>query len=433
MGALDDLIARKSGGGGQALGSALDALIASKIQAAIPSTGVTIAPKGGMPRMATPQEAQPLRRASVLPLALNQNTGRVEPALPEFAEKMLTAPRRAFSGELPVQSADPITGEVHSSPEAIQEAANFSAVSPLAPGRGAMIAAAPQRAFRSTQPPRSTIPTTAELGDLARIAYKRAEDAGLAVKGESYGQMVRELEVKLASEGLHPKLHPKAFAAAEELIKAGETPKTLAELDRLRRIAKGAAASSEPDERRVAKVMVDRIDDFLAGLKPQDVLSGNAVVGSNSIREARSLWSRMRKSEIIDEAIEKAKNAVGANFTQAGFATALKQKFRGLLDNKKIMRQFTKEEQAAIRRVVRGGGVEKLVRLLSKMAPRGVVSGGFNLGVGAAFGGPFGFATALIGEGARQGATRMALRNVNRASDVVRRGPNLSSFLTEGR
>jgi hypothetical protein len=346
---------------------------------------------------------------------------------------MFTAPGRAFSGDLSLQTPDPITGEVHTSPAAIAEAANFVAASPLAPGRAAMRAAAPQRALRAPGPPRKTIPTTQELGDMARLAYKRAEEAGLTVKGTSYAQMVKELEVKLAKEGIDPTIHPKVTAAAKRLTAAGEAPKTLQELDTLRRVVRAAAKSNDPDERRLATIMVDRIDDFLANLKPSDVLAGDAVKGANSLKEARSLWRRMRKAELIDETIEKAKNAVGANWTQAGYETALRQKFRALLDNKKIMRGFTPEEQRAIRRVVRGGKVENLIRLFGKMAPRGVVSGGFNIGVGAAFGGPAGLATALLGEGARRTATAMTMRNVRRASELVRRGPSLGSYLLEGR
>lgn len=390
----------------------------------LPPTGVTIAPKGGTPRMASPEEAQPYRRANLLPLALNQNTGSAELALPEFAEKLLTAPGRAYSGELPMQSPDPITGEVHTSPQAIEEATNFAAVSPMAPGRGAMIAAAPQRALKSTAPSRNTIPTTQELGDMARIAYQRADEAGLAVKPESFKRIVGSIYNEVRKEGLDRTIHPKANAAAERLAEAlsDPNPKTLQQLDTLRRVIKAAASSNEPDERRIASIMIDRVDDYLSNLTAKDVAAGDAAVASNSIMEARSLWARMRKAETIDELFERAQNAVGANYTQAGLATALRQQFRSLANNKKRLRGFTKEEQAAIRRVVRGGPVENFLRLVGKMAPRGVVSGGFNLGVGAALGPVAGGTTMLAGELARRGSARMTTKSANKASEIVRRG-----------
>jgi hypothetical protein len=74
-----------------------------------PTAGVTIAPKGGTPREATPEEAQPYWRASVLPLALNQNTGRVEAALPNLISSALNA--AALPGDVYAGRTDPKSDE----------------------------------------------------------------------------------------------------------------------------------------------------------------------------------------------------------------------------------------------------------------------------------------------------------------------------------
>jgi hypothetical protein len=409
------------------------------------SGGVTEIAKGGIPQNIPPQqdwrdqEAQETlkalggggsaprvgsdwQRSTVLPFARNDATGDVSPAVPglvqgliDMGESAATLPGDVYAGRV-----DP------NSDEGGRRAAEFGLLAnpvSAASKAGVGFMGVPKNSLAPTAS-KVAAPSTQELGDMARLAYKRAEDAGLVVKPESFKRVVAGVVYKAKKEGIDPTIHPKATAAAKRLVDAVENaqPKTLQELDTLRRVVKAAAASIDPDERRIATIMIDRIDDYLANLTAKDVAAGDANVASNSIMEARSLWARMRKAEVIDELFEKAKNAVGANYTQAGMSTALRQQFRQLLNNKKAMRGFSKEEQAAIRRVVRGGPVENVIRLLSKMAPRGVVSGGFGLGVGATMGPMAGGAAMLTGELARRSASAMAMRNANKASELIRRG-----------
>lgn len=442
MGALDDLIAAKSGQ--QQSGGALDALLAKYAS----SGGVTEVPKGGSPKQIAgpdwrdaeaeanlvamggvpasqaPQQGQSeWTRGSVLPYARNEQTGQVVSAVPGALQAAVDEAKSAFT--LP---GDVYSGKVDpASAEGGRRAAGFSLLaSPMSVASRAGVgwAGVPKDALAPATAAKVAAPSTEELGDMARLAYKRAEDAGLAIKPESFNRMVAGIVYKAKKEGIDPTIHPKATAAAKRLVQAVEdaNPKSLQELDTLRRVVKAAAGSTDADERRIARIMVDRIDDYLSNLKGTDVAAGDATVAANSIMQARSLWSRMRKAEIIDDLFDKAKNATGANYTQAGMETALRQQFRSLASNPKRMRGFTKDEQAAIRRVVRGGPIENVIRLIGKMAPRGVVSGGFGLGVGATLGPVAGGAAMLAGEIARRGASAMTMKNANRASELVRRG-----------
>lgn len=61
-------------------------------------------------------------RAAVLPFGVNPYTGKAEagvmPGILHSAINGLTAPGRAYAGQLPMWSADPVTGQVHTSEEA---------------------------------------------------------------------------------------------------------------------------------------------------------------------------------------------------------------------------------------------------------------------------------------------------------------------------
>jgi hypothetical protein len=48
----------------------------------------------------------------------------------------------------------------------------------------------------------------------------------------------------------------------------------------------------------------------------------------NTLTDARSLWRQMKNSSTIGNLIEQARDEVGANYTNAGFQTALKQVFK---------------------------------------------------------------------------------------------------------
>lgn len=394
----------------------------------VPNSGVTIAPKGGVPREATPADAGGAmwERGDILPFARNTETGDLALALPRTVHNAITLPADAYAGRVDLNSD-----------EGLKRATDFAGTVGLAPTVGSASKMAARSATTAaknvgqaikTQVPAKVateIPTTSGLKEMAQQAYKRADDAGLVVAPKSFRSFGIKAMVGAKRAGIDPSLHPKATAALKRVADAADSgePMSLQSLDTLRQVIKDAAASNDAGERRIASILSDRLDEYMASLTPKDITSGDAKVAVNAIREARSLWKRMRKSEVIDDMYERAKNAAGANYTQAGFETALRQQFRSLANNKKAMRGFSNEEKAAIQKVVRGGTLENMLRLVGKFAPHGNISILSGAGAGYALGGPVGAAVLpILGEGARRGATAMTMRNANRAADLVRSG-----------
>jgi hypothetical protein len=88
--------------------------------------------------------------------------------------------------------------------------------------------------------------------------------------------------------------------------------------DQMRRIAGSAAKSIEPDEQRLAAIVIDKLDDFADGLFAKQIVGGadpKAAVGF--LKEARSLWARRSKADIIETAIERAQTRA-AQYSQFG-------------------------------------------------------------------------------------------------------------------
>lgn len=272
--------------------------------------------------------------------------------------------------------------------------------------------------------PSNTVPTSSQLKDLSRQAYQQAENAGVVIQPQSFANNVGKIVGRAATEGIDPTLHPQATAALKRLtdvVQAGR-PIALQELETLRKVVKGAAGSLSKDERRIARIMVDALDDYALNLSTADVVAGNAAGTGQLLRNARSLWSRASKSEVVDELIERANNRA-SQFSGSGYENALRTEFRNLIQNPRRLRLFSPVEQQALRRVANGGAAENALRYFGKLAPTGVVSTALSGGIGAVVGGaPGAVAVPLTGALARQGATMLTARNARLAGELMRRG-----------
>lgn len=265
------------------------------------------------------------------------------------------------------------------------------------------------------------VPSVEALKAEAGKLYDIAEASGVTFPKATIKTLADDIAAKAMSEGIDPTLHPRATAALKRLQEAANTGMTVKEAQTMRRILSGAGKDpTNPDEGRIATLMRDAFDDVVER-------------GAPELGTARGLYARAKKGEVIEEAIQKAYDAVGANYSAAGLETALRQQFRALLNNKRAIRGFSDGEVAAIRKVVKGGAIENLARFIGKAAPTGVVSfagaGGVPFMMGNAIGGPaVGAAAAGTTMGAgiagRSLASNIAVGNARAASALARGGPN---------
>jgi hypothetical protein len=276
--------------------------------------------------------------------------------------------------------------------------------------------------------PAEAVPTRADLAEAAQAAYKRADEAGVVVSANSLFKLKTRVASMAKKEGLDKDLHPDSTAALRRILET-KGQKTLTELETLRKVAKDAQGSLKPADKRIAGMIVDELDGYIDNLSATDVVAGDATKAA-ALKEARSLYSRAKKSEVIEDLMQRAKDS-SSQFSGSGLENAIRTQFRGLAKNKKQMRMFTAAEQAAIRKVANGGPMENTARFVGKFAPTGVVSGVLTGGAGAMIGGPLGAALPLAGLGGRAVATRMTMRNVRRADELMRRGPEAANALAK--
>lgn len=270
------------------------------------------------------------------------------------------------------------------------------------------------------RPRRAETTMSEQLGKQATEAYRRAENAGLVVKPDYVRDMADSLTKKAMSEGYDPGLHPKIAAVLRRLEDEGATPKTLAELDNLRRIVRAPGGDfTNPDQQRIAGQLIDEFDSFVENIDSPNILPGaDKDVAIPALKEARDVYKRKRKVSIIEDMMDAAEIR-GAQQTQAGVDNTIRNQFVNLSTNKKRMAAFSKNEQAEIKRIAKGGGnVQQMLRFLGRFAVRGPVTGIF-AGGGLAYEPAFAVPMTLTAEASKRGAEALRRRDVSRLINQI--------------
>ena len=276
--------------------------------------------------------------------------------------------------------------------------------------------------------------TAEQLRIRADIAYRNAEKAGVVVSPESLKAKVPQFEKLLKEEGFVPGLHKELDTVLGELQREVNTPKTLRELDQLRRTLKAPAKFFDnPDQQRITGRLVDEFDDYVNNLSAKDlaVEGGKVKTATKELTKARNFYAKSRKADEIDELFRRAEIRAGANFTQSGLENSLRQELKSLSLNKKRFSMFSSTEQNAIEAAAKGGNLQNVLRNIGKYAatspiPTGL-GGGLGAGIGAMLGGVPGAVIGgalvpTIGGAARTGATRIGLNRLEEIQRMVSLG-----------
>ena len=120
-------------------------------------------------------------------------------------------------------------------------------------------------------------PTTQQLKEAGSELYESAKGKGVEIPGEDFAWFMNKLGKKLGDEGIDEVLHPKASRALAINIKGAEGGADLNKLMIMRRHLGEAAKSESPDERRLADMAIERLDDFVN--KASEEVGGRACHG----------------------------------------------------------------------------------------------------------------------------------------------------------
>ena len=262
-----------------------------------------------------------------------------------------------------------------------------------------------------------------KIKQLKADAYSELDTLGVKIKAETYDKFVDDLAIKLNKRGIDPVLSPKAQQALSRMIDEKGTPKTLSEMDTIRKRAKAAANDIDKTESSLGGVIINDIDAGLDNLSTE--------IGGK-FKDARGLAQRGFKAQDMEDLIENA------SLQASGFENGLRVGARQLLKNKKRIKGYTADEKAALRDLVEGDFASNTAKKLSRLgfgkgaatnhlgASSSIGAGGI---LGSVFGGPVGTVLGvvtppIIGRIAANTVERLTLDKLKFAGDLSRAGKN---------
>lgn len=290
-------------------------------------------------------------------------------------------------------------------------------------GTGAAISGLANRAAQRAA--ESTVPSVEQLKSQASDLYKLAENQGVTASQKQTQMLARDFRAIATHQGLISptgrvsEAYPRAAEAMRMMDDYASGTMSPTQMQTVRDVLSDAVSSTQGKEQRIARIMLDRFDNFTAPLAPP-------------LAQARSLYSRAAKADQLETLRELAASRAG-QYSGSGYENALRTEYRGL--ERKIIkgqeRGWSPEQQRAISRVAQGTPTSNTFRNVGRLAPTGVVSfglgGGVPFTIGNAIGGPaLGgiLSGASMGGGflARDLATRLGVGYADAAELLARSG-----------
>jgi hypothetical protein len=257
------------------------------------------------------------------------------------------------------------------------------------------------------------------MGKIAKDRYDALDQIGFKFKTPEFVSDMTKVAIDLRKQGYTASGFPKIKGAIDELTSSAQ-PKDWTELQALRKIIRSAQKSTDPDEKRLGSILLDRFDDYLMKVDQTKVESGNTKVMSKTWAEARDAYSKMKKSEIFTDMLEDAQ-LDATKYTQSGAENSMAAQLRQLAKNDKRMAMFTADERDAIKKAAKGDVPQNLLRFFGKFAPTGAITGGTTAGV--TYYDPItGVAIGAATLGSRAGATQYRMGTIEELANQMRTG-----------
>ncbi|MHB1024067.1 MAG: hypothetical protein ACYC0Z_16885, partial [Acidobacteriaceae bacterium] len=265
-------------------------------------------------------------------------------------------------------------------------------------------------------------PTIEAMKAAAKAGFQSSAIRDLTFEPRVIQNWAEITKAHLGSLGLDDIIAPKTWAIVKKLDEApADATMTGSGLQTLRRTLGKAAAAADPSERLAAVETMHALDQFVEHLPATDVISGDPTKAASVWKEARDNYATAKHAELVRTATEHAKDRTGATYSGQNIDNVTRQEIRRILDNPKLLRGFTQEEQQQMRLIDRGTWKGDLPRFIGNLLGGG---GGFPsvivAGAGAAAAGPGGAAAPLLGYAFKKLGNTNTARRVAELDRMIR-------------
>ena len=340
--------------------------------------------------------------ARTIPALIKASTTAASPVTRGVTEQLAAAPKtQAIVTPTAVMSGQTVT-EATGNPL-------YGAATTLATGAAGSV----------KRPQKEQALSSQALDRIATDRYDQLKQSGIQLKSDEFVDSMDKIAKGLREEGYAPEIFPKVAGAINQLTSTAQ-PKDWTELQALRKMIRAGQKSIEPEERRMASILLDEYDNYLMTVPKESIISGDMKNATQLWSDARNAYSKMKKSEVFEDMLNEAK-LDRSKFTQSGEENSLAKQLRQLAKNDKKMRLFTKTEQDAIEQAAKGGNVQNMLKFFGRFAPTGVVPVGLSVGT-TALAPMIGIPLTIGAAGSRGLATNMRRGSVEDLTNMMRTG-----------
>lgn len=239
-------------------------------------------------------------------------------------------------------------------------------------GTGASLVAggAAGKAVRMLEPKVETF-SIPEIRARASANYTKMDEAGITVKPQSATEMINTIKTDLSNSNFIPKTDTKIANALETFQEiVGNDNVSFNKIEKLRSIASNLSSDVDANTKRLGKVMVDGIDNYIASLNGKDIVAGKEGLDKavQAVMSARKDWRAASKAQVLQDVFDVAQ--MRAENPKKSDADLIRTQLEGVLANKGKRNMFTTAELNAMKSVVGGGPVENVLSILARFDPR---------------------------------------------------------------
>lgn len=367
-------------------------------------------------------------RGSKGPIEGLMDTGKAVMAIPGLIASPLTGAARSLIGH-PMAQAEHSIGTIinpevaaKDDPQKMYDAAAGDVETALSAARPAGFS---PKGMTAPTPVKTAAPTVDELKNASRANYNDPTVTSLEVKPQPVANLATTIENDLLQRGYRPKQAAGTFDEIKSLTPPpGVQSVNAADLHSARKAlgvyAREVDAVGKPTAEAAAAMLAkEHLNDFLPNLQQSDVLSGNAQLAAELMKEADQNWGAAKRGEKIDLQLTRADRQAAKSGSGSNIENAMRQKIATLLDNPARSVGYSASEKAAMEELVRGSMSRNVLRKAGKFG----VDGGLSLLLHAGAAIPSGGATipvAVAGTMARKFGEHLTGRAGSSLSEAVR-------------
>lgn len=287
----------------------------------------------------------------------------------------------------------------------------------------------------------SEIPTVAAQHDAAKAAYKAVDNAGIKFSAKETDDLIRDVEKMIAFDDAFAGYSAAApniavnkhiTDARKLLISKSGTEFTLPQLVTIRRDLKNIYRSGTGGEYRFDPRIEKIIDVVDKALDSKQSPTSLGKSGKDLLDEANALYTRAKKSELLEDLMQKAELSAAGSGSGGNVVNKYRQAITSILNDPRKKSGFGSQEIEVMEKFVRGSLPENAMRLIGKLSPtgNGLMAA---LNVGAAVYNPAMLLATVTGFGAKIKSEAMAKKSVDLIRNMIATGaaPEKRKLITD--